>query len=178
MADINLLPVEEKAQEQIKSLQKKLSLFSVIFLIFTAIFTLATLVFFTRFASAREALVTQVEDSSTVINGYKNVEELIVVVKSKASSANKILSERANHSDVFGKLSGLVPRDVYFTDMKISSDKLVVSGRAKTSVDVAGMVASFLSADASDLIKSVSVDSLSSDEQGNYQFSLSLILNL
>lgn len=176
MADINLLPVEEKAQERIQALQKKLSIASIAALVITAVFTMITLVFFTSLVSQRNELVSAASDASSKIESQKEVEELLVVTKSKAMAAAKILDARADHSDAFAKLSELVPQNVYFSDMKFSTSKLVVSGKAKTSTDMAGLVSSFLSDKGSQLIAGITVDSLGSDETGEYQFSLTMEL--
>ncbi|MBI4037890.1 PilN domain-containing protein [Candidatus Curtissbacteria bacterium] len=174
MADINLLPVEEKAQERVQALQKKLSFLSIAALISTAIFTMITLVFFTGLVSTRNELIAAAGDVSGRIERQKKIEELLVVTKSKAAAASNILDARVDHADTFQKLSELIPQNVYFSDMKFSAGKLVVSGKAKTSADMAGLVSSFLSEKGSELISSVTVDSLGSDETGEYQFSLTM----
>lgn len=176
MSDINLLPVEEKAQERAQSIQKKLSVASIAILAITAIFTLITLVFFTALVSKRNELIAAAGDASSQIESQKDIEELLVVIKSKAETATKILDSRQDHAEAFQKLSELVPQNVYFADMKFSLTKLAVSGKAKTSADMAGLVSSLLSETGSALVSSVTVDSLGSDETGVYQFSLSMEL--
>lgn len=172
MADINLLPVEEKAQERFLLLQKRLSAISVVMLAIVAIFTLGTLFAFTTMASKRNQLLTLASEAATRIEAYKASEELIVVVKNKASNAVQILGSRTDHPRIFERFSALIPQNVYFTDIKLSSQKIVISGKAKTSADVSGLVSSLLSPEGSRLVNNLTVDSLSSDETGVYQFAL------
>lgn len=171
--DINLIPVEQRASERFELLTKKLSLLSVILLVATAIFTLATLFFFTALVSKRSALISEIEQSSSTINSYKASEELATVIKNKASAADKILLSRADYTELFEQFAQLVPQGVYFSDIKISSGKMIVSGKAKTSADIAGFTSALVSAEGSKIISSVSVESLSSDEGGVYSFVVS-----
>ena len=171
--DINLLPFEEKAQERFEQLVKRLSKISVVFLAATAIFTLVTLFFFTSLVSKRSELISKIESASNTINSYKASEELIVVVKNKVGVADKVLALRIEYPSVFETFSKLVPQGVYFTDVKVASDKVTISGKAKTSADVAGLVSSLLSAEGTKVISAISVDSLNSDEVGTYSFVIS-----
>lgn len=171
--DINLLPYEERAQDRFNDLTRKLSLVSVVFLIICAIFTLVTLVFYTSLAAKRSKLIESVEASSNTINSYKASEELLVVIKNKVSSADKVLSSRTNYPDFFGKFAALTPQGVYLTDFKVNANKVSTNGKARSSADVAGLVASLLSAEGTKLISNVSIGTLSSDEKGTYTFSLS-----
>lgn len=172
MAEINLLPVEERAEEQFLLLSKRLTIASAVILILTAIFTLATLAFFTSLASKRSELVKEVEENSVKIENLKANEELIVVVQEKVSAADKILLARTDHGKILEDLADLIPQDVYFTDIRISSDKLMFSGKAKSYADVAGLATSLLSEKGHKIFSGVSVDSLSSDESGEFSFAI------
>ncbi len=173
MADINLLPVEEKSAERFENLYKKLVIAAILLLAFTAASTLAILGFFSVLSSQRSSLVSRVEASSATIGDLKSIEELQVVVKQKASVANKIITARSSLGDVFQTLVQLVPQGVFFTDMRFSGLKVVISGRAKTSGDVAGLVSQLVSTSGNKIFSAVSIDSLSSDEAGIYTFVLS-----
>ncbi len=173
MADINLIPVEEQAQERFDLLQKRLQVASIGLLVFTVIAAIITLILFATNASKRESLIQQVTDNSTRIDQYKAQEELLVVTKDKATAADTIIASRQQLDSFFGKLALLIPQNVYFTDLKISGNKLTISGRAKTSADVAGLVSSFLSSKGAEILNNVSIDSLGSDETGVYSFVLS-----
>ena len=173
MADINLLPVAEKEAENLEVLRKRLTIVSIVLLVFTAVFTLITLGLFTSFASQRSNLITKIEASSNEITSLKATEELIVVIKGKVSAGYKILTARVNFANIFGQLSGLVPAGVYFTYMRFTSDKVIISGKAKTSAEMAGLVSSLTSASGSQIISSVNIDSLNSDENGVFSFAIS-----
>lgn len=176
MADINLLPSEERAHEQFALLQKRLSIFAIALLGVTAIATLVTLVLYTSSVSKRTRLVSEIEDSSKRIEDTKANEELIVVVKEKAQAGDKILSSRTNHPEIFDKLALLIPTGVYFTDVKFAQNKAAISGKASSSANVAGLISSLLSTEGTKLFSSVTMDSLSSDESGVFTFSMSLQL--
>lgn len=170
MADINLLPIEERSAESFELLRRRLLFGSIGFLVFCAVSALIVLGFLSVLASKRSKLIAEVEASSSDINSLKANEELIVVVKNKAKAADAILSARSNLADVFNKLSALLPQGVYLTDLKMRSGKLVMSGRARTSGDLAGLVSALVSSRGVEIVSNVSIDSLSSDDQGAYTF--------
>lgn len=176
MADINLLPTEERSAESFENIRHKVLWGSIGFLVFTAISALVILGFYSTLASKRATLVSQIESKSSEINSLKPTEELIVVVKEKASNADKILNARKNLADVFGSFSQLVPQGVYFSDIKISGGKVVLSGKARTSADIAGLISSMTSAKGAEIVNNVTVDSLSSDDGGAYAFVVTLQL--
>lgn len=173
MADINLLPVEERTAERFGILRKRLLAVAVVILIFSAVATLVTLGAFTSEASKRSRLIEDVEENSALISSLKANEELIVVVKGKVSVADKIFTSRTNVASVFGQLSQLVPGGVYFTDIRFNQGKLVISGKARNSGEMASFVASLVSDRGSLIVSNVSIDTLSSDETGAYSFVVS-----
>lgn len=173
MADINLLSQEEKKDESFENLRKKLSVGSVLLLVFTAAATLATLAYFTKLVSVRSGLISRVEEASFKVNSYKSVEELVVVTKEKAAISNEMIAKRSDKVEVFNTLAEIVPQNVTFSDVKISQGKFVVNGQAKTSADVAGFVSSLLSAKGAEVLADISIDSLVSDEKGVYSFGIS-----
>ncbi len=173
MADINLLPIEEKKSETFEGLRKKLTLFSVFLLIFTAISAVVVLAFFASLASGRQRLLSQVAQNSLAIDSYKSQEELAVVTKNKASSAFKLIGARGDQLKALNTLSEIIPQSVYFTDLKFSGGKAVFSGRARTSTDVAGFISALVSAKGAEILSDISIDSLGSSESGIYTFSVS-----
>lgn len=173
MAEINLLPVEEKSAERFENLYKKILFAAIGLLILTAISTLLILAFFSVLSATRSNLVTRVEQSSATIGDLKSTEELEVVVKQKVSVADKVLTARTPLGDVFQTLVQLVPQGVFFTDMRFSGIKVIISGRARTSADVAGFVSQLVSPRGSQIFTGVAIDSLASDSAGIYSFVLS-----
>lgn len=176
MPDINLLPEEERSAEGFENLRKKLLLGSVAALVITGVLTMVVLFYFAALNAQKDKLVERVEASSGEIESMKAQEELIVVTKDKASSAEKILSSRTNMSEFFTKFGQLVPQNLFFSDLRIGGSKFTASGRAKTSNDVAGFVSALVSAKGTDLVSNISIDSLSSDENGNYSFVVNMSL--
>jgi len=172
MPDINLVPQEEKVTERFESLKKRLSVGSAALLILTAVFTLGVLVFFTTQVSKRAQLIAQVEDNAQVINSYKSAEELLVVAKDKSSLAEKVLAQRTDYYQTFNGFAKLVPQGIYFTDIKFSTGKIVMNGKAKSSAEVAGLVSSLLTPEGSRIVSNVTIDTLTADETGTYTFSI------
>lgn len=176
MADINLLPTEERSARNFEVAQGKVTLVSTIFLVLTAIFTLGTLGFFITLTSQRNQLLAQIEDASSRINSLKSTEELVVVTKGKVSTGSKILSSRVDFPKFFDKFANLVPEGVYFSDVRFTGARVSLVGKARTSADVAGLV-SALVGQGSEIVTGVAVDSLSSDESGVYAFSMTAQLS-
>lgn len=174
MAEINLLPVEEKDAETFSLLQKRLTVVSVVVLVVAVVLTLGTLIFFTKVASDRTKLNKQIDELTFEINSKKNTEELIVVVKKKASAANNLLLGRVDYTIFFEDLSQLVPAGVYFSDLKISGKKITLNGKAKTSAELAGLISEMVSERGTAVVSNLKIDSLSSDENRTYAFSLSM----
>ena len=167
MADINLIPQEVKENEKVEQSQRKLQFFSVGFLLFSAVLTILTLAFFAMYSSKQEDLIAKVEESTAVIDSYKSQEELIVVVKDKATAADSLLQSRVNFSDFLKKFSALAPQGVFFTSIKVTDSNLTMSGKARSSADVASLASSFVSG---------SINSLSAGEDGAYTFTASATL--
>ncbi|MBI2327015.1 PilN domain-containing protein [Candidatus Curtissbacteria bacterium] len=176
MAEINLVPQEERSARNFEQLRRKLTLISTLALVISAVFTMSTLVFFISLTQERSRLINQIGESSVRINNLKAIEELLVVTKGKISSAIKIIDQRTNFPNFFEKISSLIPQYVSFSDMRFNAGKLVISGRAKTSSDMAGFVSSLVSAEGSKLVSDVNIDSLNSSETGIYSFVVSMLL--
>lgn len=173
MADINLITQEQREFESFDNVRKKLSVVSVVMLVITAIGTIGTLGYFTKLIAQRGALIGRVEEASQKVNSLQGVEELIVVTKEKASIADQIISKRSDKVKVFNALAALVPQNVSFSDVKVTQGKIVISGRAKTSADVAAFISALTSTKGAEILSGVSVDSLASDESGVYSFGVS-----
>lgn len=176
MANINLLPTEEKAAENFGSAQRKLLIGSVVLIILTGAVTFGILGFFSLEASKRSDLNTKVELSVSQIGSYKSIEELLVVIHDKLMDGQKILDGRVNVNEVFANLADLIPQGVYFSDIKFAGSKVALTGKAKTSADAAGLFSSLVSSQAVKVFSDVNMESLSSDEKGNYSFNLSMKL--
>lgn len=172
MADINLLPVEDKGAETSEGIRKKLSIASGLVLVAAAVFGVVTLVMFTNMATQRQKIQNRIDTSTSQIDSLKDTEAMVVVTKDKVSVADKVISGRADQVNVFNQFAQLVPENVYFTDIKFVGNKASFSGKAKSSADVAGFISSLASDKGSKIISSVNIDSLSSDQDGVYSFNV------
>lgn len=173
MTDINLVPEEEKVAQGYESLHKKLATAAIAMLVLAAVSTLAVLAFFTVLVSKRNSLVEQIEDSSSRVNSFKETEDLVYVTKGKVAEAEKVLGTRQDLSNIFATLAELVPQNVYFTDLKISGAKLDISGKAKSSADMAGLISQLVSDKGQAVVSGVTIGSLASNESGQFNFTLS-----
>lgn len=173
MADINLLPAEERESERYFLLVKRLQVAAVGTLVVTAILVIVTLVMFTTFSTRRASISSQIEDLSSRINGLKAQEELIVVTKDKVANAARLSVARVEYHSLFNKLAAIIPQGVYFTDVRVTSGKAVISGKARSSSDLAGLVSALTSAKGAEIISDVSLDTLSSDEAGIFAYVIS-----
>lgn len=180
MAEINLMPSEDKASEGLTKLQKKLSIFSVFVLFVIAVFTVVTLIMYTSAKAQESKLKVRIEKAAAEINSQQTAEELLTVIGKKAEIAQKAISARLIYTDILNRMAALMPQNVYFGDLKIDGNKISTSAKAKTSADVAGLVSSFVSSDeGKKLFSSVTIDSLASvsdpdTKQLIYSFSLTL----
>lgn len=173
MADINLLPQEEKARESEELWRRRLKIGSIGFLVVSAVLTTVTLGLFTVSASKRANLVAQVEETSSQIESLRAQEELLVVVKDKAATAGVVLGSRTEYASFFEKLASLVPEGVYFTELRVDEGRVVLTGKAKTSAEVAGLVSSLVSVGGAEVVSDLTIDSLSSNDSGEYGFVMS-----
>ena len=173
MADINLLPKEEKANERYYALVHRLQIASIGILATVAILTIVTLVLYSSFSSRRSDLISELEDLSGQVNRFKGQEELIVVIKDKVKAAEQLLGAQIEYHNFFNNLAQIIPQGIFFTDFRVSSGRTVISARAKTSGDVASFVSVLTSARGTELIADVSIDTLSSDETGVFAFVIS-----
>lgn len=176
MANINLLPTEEKAAESFGFIQKRFLFGAIALIVITGAVTFGILGFFSIEASKRTDLNLRVEKSAAEIGSYKSIEELLVVIHDKVSDGQKILEGRADVDEVFSNLAELIPQGVYFSDIKFAGSKVSLSGKAKTSADAAGLASSLASSQAARVFSDVNMESLSSDDKGNYTFTLSMKL--
>lgn len=173
--NINLLPTEEKSAESFNSAQKRVLYIAIALIVITGVTTFVILGLFSTEISKRTDYIASVQKSAQEINSNKSKEELVVVVKDKSVDAQKVLDSRINYDKIFGGLAkSFVPQGVYFSSIKFNGAKIAVSGKAKTSADAAGIFSALVSREGSTIFSNVNMESLSSDEKGNYSFTLSM----
>jgi len=172
MAEINLIPEEERKSESIENIKGKITLVSIALLVLTAISAFVTLAFFTFLINEREKHINRVEEAVIEVDSYKDVEELLVVAKDKASSALLIQKSSKDKVMLLTEFAQLIPQDVYFTDVSVNSKSISLNGLARTSADVAGLVSSMKSSNGSNIVSNVQLGNLSTDNTGIYQFNM------
>jgi len=178
MTDINLLPSEDKVSEKLSSFQKKLTAFSVVVLGVVAVFTIATLVMFTAAKAQESKLNERVGVAAGEVSAEQLTEELLTVVDKKTESATKVIASRMLYTEVLKKTAELMPLGVAFSNLKIDGATMSASATAATSADVANLVSSFVTTDEGEkLFSSMSIDSLATDAEGKYTFSVTMQVN-
>lgn len=173
MADINLLPEEERRSDKVENIKGRVTLVSIVILVLTAISAFVTLAFYTFLTNERTKLLVDVKVAVLEVESYKEVEELLVVIKDKSSSALLITDNNQDKVNLLTEFAQLIPQDVYFKDVNISESDMVLNGLARTSADVAGLVSSLKSSAGSGIVTDVQLSGLSTDSTGVYKFSLS-----
>lgn len=176
MTDINLLPEEERKSESLEKIKGKITLVSIAILVLTAISAFVTLAFFTFLSQERAKHLENVQQAVVEVESYKNVEELLAVVKDKSSSALLVTNANKDKVKLLTEFAQLIPQDVYFTDVNVSANDMTLNGLARTSADVAGLVSSLKSSKGAGIVTEVSLNGLSTDSSGVYKFSLQTTL--
>ncbi len=178
MADINLLPSEEQISTQLAAWQKRISIFSVVVLVAVAAFTVFTLVMFTRVKAEEEKLNARIATAAGEVNANQLSEELLTVVDKKTDTAAKAIGLRLLYTEVLKKTAELMPTGVAFSNLTIDGDEMKASATANTSADVAKLVSYFVTTEeGKKLFASLNIDSLASDAEGKYAFSVSMKMN-
>ncbi|KKR78301.1 MAG: hypothetical protein UU23_C0001G0065 [Candidatus Curtissbacteria bacterium GW2011_GWA1_40_9] len=178
MADINLLPSEEQASSQLVSLQKKLAVFSVFVLVVAAAFSVATLVMFTAAKEKENRLNERIGGAAAQVNSHQLAEELLTVVDKKTDSASKAIASRLLYTEVLKKTAELMPTGIAFANLSIDGVEMKASATANTSADVAKLVSYFVTTEeGKKLFASLNIDSLATDVDGKYAFSVSMKMN-
>lgn len=178
MADINLLPSEEKVSEKLGSLQKKFTFFSVFVMVVVAAATVATLFMFTAVKAEETKLTERHKKAAEEVNSHLLSEELLTVIDKKAESATKARSSRLVYTNILRRTAELMPLGVSFEDLKVDGLKMSAGASASSSAEVANLVSSFVTSDeGKKLFTSMNIDSLSTDKDGQYRFGVSMQLN-
>lgn len=178
MTDINLLPSEDKVSEKLSSLQKKLTVFSIVVLGAVSVFTITTLVMLTAAKDKEKELKARVRVATDEVTSQQLTEELLTVVDKKVETASKARASRIIYTNVLRRTAELMPTGVFFSDLRIDGLKLSSGSTAKSSSDVANLVSSFVTTDeGKKLFTSMSVDSLATTVDGEYAFSVSMQVN-
>jgi len=172
MTDINLVPEESKKTESLDNLKDKLTIVSVAVLALTAIGAVVTLAFFGYFSNQREVNVSRVNEAAGIIDDFKSTEELLVVTKDKASTAESLVNSRVKYVDFFATVVEILPQRVSFNSMNVGKEQVTFSGKAGSSADIAGLVSALTSEKGQEIVSNVDVGSLSSDESKEYNFSV------
>lgn len=172
MAEINLLPEEERKSEKVDAIKGKITLVSIVVLFLTAISAFVTLAFYTFLINERKENLEVINQAVTKINTYQDVEEILVVVKDKSSNALLVLNSSKDKVKLLSDFAQLIPQDVYFTDVNVTGTEMTLNGLARTSADVAGLVSSMNSSEGKGIVSDVQLGGLVTDNTGIYKFNL------
>lgn len=174
---INLLPIEFTRSQIERAKFKKVQAVSIIFLlVLTAI---AVAVVALRFLQSQEIEKnkTQLETVENLIQGLKNKEVSLTVLKNRLSAINKLTSTPSKQKSLYTLISSLIPAQVSVTSVVIDKNSnLNLSITASDSTAFADFLESLTSVEKNeDRISQVIIDSLSRNKDGSLRVSLKIL---
>lgn len=175
--DINLLPDVTLAEEKELRLKKLLTLISVSAMLLSIvglIVVFATQIFFQR------ELNTVTEKNNRIreeLQEYTQLELDYRAYKSKLTAIGTIRKEAINQERYVSKITELLPSGIEITTLQIT-DQLItsVNGKADSSESIHNFVKNLIAegAKADGYFTNVGMDNLSLDQEGNFQFRISM----
>lgn len=180
MAEINLLPEQERKAVAVKRLKNRVTIFSVVSLILAALLSIAVFGYWGVLIAQEKQLGDKLSKLEQQIEGLKTVEGLARVLKNKLAALTVISGKLTNFDKVLTDITQVVPAGVTFSDLTVS-DKgiLTLTGNAATATEFSNLVTALLHQDAGGAnFSDVAVESLSRDEKGIYKFSISAKLKI
>lgn len=173
--DINLLPEEEREKASQEALRKRLSIFSVVILIITVIALVSTFSFWGVQKRNEQSLKDKIKDKERQVTEYNQVESLHRVLKDKSQGLISIFSKQKDFGQLLDQFSQLIPSGVSLSDFSANeTGKLTAAGKAASSSEFSNFLLTLTDKEkGGNLFSSVSIDSLSRNDKGQYQFSMS-----
>lgn len=175
MAEINLLPEEERKQVETKKVKQKVRKYSSLALIATIIVSVFVFAFWVVLVQQDRQLTTKIDDLSSQIKNLSNVESLARVLKNKLSSIVSISAKSQNFEDLLNNVSQIIPAGVTLSDLTVSDQGLItLTGTAVSASEFSSLVTTLSHQDASRAnFTTVTVESLTRDDKGIYKFAIS-----
>jgi len=173
--DINLLPEEEREKVSHEALRKRLNIFSVLILIVAGTALVGTFSYWGVQKRNEQGLKEKIKNKEAEVIGYNQVESLHRVLKDKSQGLIAIFSKQKDFGQFLDQFSQLIPSGVAFADFSVNeTGKLSAAGKAASSSEFSNFLLTLTDeGKGGQLFSSVSIDSLSRNDKGEYQFSLS-----
>jgi len=173
--EINLLPEEEREKVSHEALKKRLNFFSVSLLILTAVFLVGTFSYWGIQKHNEGSLKDKIKNKEEEVIKYDQVESLYRVLKDKGQGLLAVFSKQKDFGNLLDRFSQLVPAGVEFSDFSVNeTGKMSASGKAASSSEFSNLILTLTDeGKGGQLFSSVSIDSLSRNDKGEYQFSMS-----
>lgn len=178
MAEINLLPEEERAKIVREVVKKKFNFFNIGALILITAATIVVFGYWGLVSRTNSKLNQDITQREATISNFAEVETLARLLKNKAAGLVSIFSAQADFGKMLETVATFVPSGVVLSDLTVSeAGKLTLSGEAISSAEFSSLLNAFVDPNLGGrLVSAVSVESLSRDEAGIYKFSISSTL--
>ncbi|OGD86191.1 hypothetical protein A2Z23_03180 [Candidatus Curtissbacteria bacterium RBG_16_39_7] len=178
--DINLLPPEEKEKASEEALRKRLNVFSILILVIIGVAIVATFAFWGIQRRNEGSLKDTIKDKERQVTEYIEVERLRRILKDKSQGLMSIFSKQKDFGQLMDQFSLLIPSGVAISDFSANeAGKLTATGKAASASEFSNFLLTLTDEEkGGNLFSTVSIDSLSRNDKGQYQFSLSAALKV
>lgn len=172
MANINLLPWRDAYKKQ-KQNEYVSVLGLVAFVAFAGVWSVKT--YFDEQIAAQEYRNQFLVDQSKVLDGkIKEIQELTATRDQLIERMELIQDLQGNRPvivRIFDEIARAVPEDLYFTDLEVQKDRILVKGVAKSNNRVAALMRNF---DRSDWFADPALMVVQADKSGGNRFEVTM----
>lgn len=125
---INLLPPEQKREILEEEKFKIILILGIILIIFLIIFYLFLLLIKTSILADLDAQKILLEERKREISFYQDLEEKIKNANLNLSKLNNFYKNQIYFTEIFEKISQIIPSGIYLTNSNFSQDQISLSG--------------------------------------------------
>lgn len=175
---INLVPLEikEKAKKEAKQIlinKISIALLGVLIMATSSILALVILQ-----GATLNSLNTEIENEKSKVQGLKDTEAVINLLKNRLDTINKFTNKRYKQRDVFDLITSLFPEGVSIQTLQIErSPRVVVSGQTDDTQSLKTFFDNLVDPKINEgKITSVTINSLNRSQRGTINFDLNVHL--
>lgn len=173
--NINLLPEKAKLKfAKIKKIQKARGILVLVTVIFFLFFVLI-LAFNLRLKKEDAALKSRLKLAQEQVAGQRQTELQIFLLKKRIGEIEKILKERKNVGSVLWEVFSILPPELAIKEAEASAQAIQVLLEAPSYLEASSLVDNFPRSKVEKLGgKSISLPSITREEEGSYQVDLKI----